>query len=48
MLWRRPSLRATRYPRADGAGKVKILDESCEMTDWHRDRAQGAADRAAA
>lgn len=33
---------ATRYKRADKAGKARILDERCATTGWHRDHARKA------
>jgi len=33
---------ATRYKRADKAGKGTMLDESCATTGWHRNHARKA------
>lgn len=33
---------ATRYRRADKAGKSRILDEMCAVNEWHRDHARKA------
>ena len=37
---------ATRYRRADKAGKGRILDEVCAMTGWHRNHARRALNTA--
>ena len=37
---------ATRYKRADKAGKGRILDEVCAMTGWHRNHARKALNAA--
>ena len=37
---------ATRYRRADRAGKGRILDELCATTGWHRNHARKALGQA--
>ena len=37
---------ATRYKRADKAGKGRVLDELCATTGWHRNHARKALGRA--